>query len=175
MKNRLILVTGGARSGKSSYAQSIADEIEGRKVYLATAQALDNEMKSRIEIHRMDRPAGWNTVEETKHLSKTVKEIDKKFEVILIDCITMWISNLLVIEGFSESEIIKELESFISNCKEFEGTVIVVSNEVGSGIVPDNKIARLFRDIAGKANQKIATAADNVYLVVAGIPMKLKG
>ena len=175
MKNRLILVTGGARSGKSRYAQSMADEIEGRKVYLATAHALDDEMKSRIEIHRMDRPAGWNTVEETKHLSKAVREIDKKFEVILIDCITMWISNLLVIEGFSESEIMKELESFISNCKEFEGTVIVVCNEVGSGIVPDNKIARLFRDITGKANQETATAADNVYLVVAGIPMKLKG
>ena len=175
MKNRLIFVTGGGRSGKSRYAQTIADEIKGRKLYLATAHALDDEMKSRIEIHRMDRPAGWNTVEETKHLSKAVKEIDKKFEVILIDCITMWISNLLVIEDFSESEIMKELESFISNCKEFAGTVIVVSNEVGSGIVPDNRISRLFRDIAGKANQEIATAADNVYLVVAGVPMKLKG
>ena len=110
MKNRLIFVTGGGRSGKSRYAQTIADEIKGRKLYLATAHALDDEMKSRIEIHRMDRPAGWNTVEETKHLSKAVKEIDKKFDVILIDCITMWISNLLVIEGFSETEIMKELE-----------------------------------------------------------------
>jgi adenosylcobinamide kinase / adenosylcobinamide-phosphate guanylyltransferase len=175
MKNKLILITGGARSGKSSFAQKLADAIEGRKVFLATAEALDEEMKSRIEIHKKERPSGWVTIEETKHLSKALITCNGKFEVILIDCLTMWISNLLANITFDESQILKEVKRFISSCREIKGTVILVANEVGLGIVPANRLARIFRDIAGKANQEIAAVADDVYLVVAGISLKLKG
>lgn len=175
MKNRLIFITGGARSGKSHFAKRLADGIKGRRVFLATAQALDEEMKSRIEIHKRERPAGWDTIEEAKYLSETIKNCDKKYEVILIDCLTVWISNLLANDSFNESEIMKEVKSFISKCREIECTTIIVSNEVGSGIVPANRMARIFRDIVGKANQEIAEVADEVYMIVAGIPLKLKG
>ncbi len=170
-----MLVTGGARSGKSSFAQRLADNMKGRKVFLATAEALDEEMKSRIEIHRKERPSGWDTIEETKHLSKALNNCNRKFEVILIDCLTMWISNLLSKTAFDESQIQKEVNDFISKCKAIKGTVIIVTNEVGLGIVPANRLARIFRDVAGRANQEIAAIADEVYLIVAGIPLKLKG
>ncbi len=173
--NKLILITGGARSGKSIFAQKLADAIEGRKVFLATAEALDEEMMSRIETHKKERPSGWDTIEETKHLSNVLINCNGNFEVILIDCLTMWISNLLTDDIFDESQIVREVEHFISTCREIKGTVILVANEVGLGVVPANRLARIFRDIAGKANQEIAAVADDVYLVVAGISLKLKG
>ena len=175
MKNKLIFITGGARSGKSRFAQQLADAIEGRKVFLATAEALDEEMKSRIAIHKKGRPSGWDTIEETKHLSKTLMTCKGKFDVILIDCLTLWISNLLANDSVDESQILEDVKQFISSCRAIEGTVIMVTNEVGLGIVPANNLARMFRDVAGKVNQEIAAVSDDVYLVIAGLPLKLKG
>ena len=175
MKNKLILITGGARSGKSRFAQKLADAMEGRKVFLATAEALDEEMKSRIEIHKEERPSEWDTIEETKHLSKALMTCNGKFDVILIDCLTLWISNLLANDTVDESQILEEVKHFISGCRRIKSTVILVANEVGLGIVPANRLARMFRDVAGKVNQEIAAVADDVYLVVSGISLKLKG
>ncbi len=174
MKNKVIFVTGGARSGKSHFAQCLANDLKGNKVFVATAEPLDEEMKARIESHQRERPSGWDTLEEAKQLSMALNNCDGKYEVILIDCLTIWISNLLVNNSFSEQEIVNELKILIDSCKTINATVIIVSNEVGSGIVPDNKISRIFRDITGKANQEIAHIADEVYLVVAGISLAIK-
>lgn len=175
MKHKLIFITGGARSGKSRFALTLADAIEGRKVFLATAEALDEEMKSRIETHKKERPSGWVTIEEARDLSKALMTCNGQFEVILIDCLTVWVSNLLVNDTYDDSQILKDVNHLISGCRDMKGTVILVANEVGLGIVPANRLARFFRDTAGKVNQKIAAVADDVYLVVAGMSLKLKG
>ena len=175
METKLILITGGARSGKSRFAQKLADAMKGRKVFLATAQALDEEMKSRIEQHKKERPSGWDTIEETHYLNSAIKDCDGKYEVVLIDCLTMWMFNLLERNSSSESEILKEVRTLIAHCKAIQSTVIIVSNEVGSGIVPANRLSRQFRDIVGNANQEVASIADEVYLVTASISLKLKG
>jgi len=175
MKAKLILITGGARSGKSRFAQKLADGIKGRKVFLATAQAWDEEMESRIEMHRKERPSGWDTIEEAQYLTSAIKNCEGRYEVVLIDCLTMWISNLLAHNSFNQSDILKEVKTLLTNCKAIPSTVIIISNEVGWGIVPANRLSRLFRDIVGKAHQEIASIADEVYLVAAGIPLKLKG
>jgi len=174
MKNKVIFVTGGTRSGKSSFAQNLANGIQGNKVFVATAEALDEEMKARIESHKRERPSGWDTIEEPKQLSTVLTHCDGKYKVILIDCVTIWISNLLVNSSFSEQEIDNEIKLLIDSCKTINATVIIVSNEVGSGIVPDNKLSRVYRDSAGKANQEIARSADEVYLLVAGISLPIK-
>jgi len=175
MKNKVIFVTGGARSGKSRFAQSIADSMKGRKVFLATAQAWDEEMKARIDKHKKERLPGWDTIEETRNLASVIKRCDRKYEVLLIDCLTMWISNLLVQNSFNESEILEEVRELIKYFKIVDSTIIIVSNEVGSGIVPEHRLSRIFRDVVGKANQEIASRADEVYLVASGLPLKLKG
>jgi len=175
MVTKLILITGGSRSGKSRFAQKSADAMRGQKVFLATAQALDEEMKLRIEKHKKERPSGWDTIEEAQHLNTAIKDCGGKYEVVLIDCLTMWIFNLLEYNSFSESEILKEVRTLIAYCKTIQSTVIMVSNEVGSGIVPASRLSRQFRDIVGRANQEVASIADEVYLVTAGIPLKLKG
>ena len=175
MNNKLIFITGGARSGKSRFALKLADAIEGRKVFLATAEALDEEMKSRIETHQKERPSGWDTIEETTQLSKALIACNGQFDVVLIDCLTMWISNFLLNGTHDESHILKEVKQLISSCRNVNGTVLVVANEVGLGIVPANRLARNFRDTAGKANQEMAAVADDVYLVIAGMSLTLKG
>lgn len=175
METRLILITGGARSGKSRFAQTLAEHLEGHKVFIATAQPLDEEMSTRIEKHKRERPAGWDTIEESARLAQAVKKCSGNYQVVLIDCLTMWISHLLTQRTLSESEIVNEVQSLITSCKTVQGTVVIVSNEVGWGIVPANKVSRIFRDIVGRANQDIASHADKVYLVVSGIPLKLKG
>ena len=175
MENRLIFVTGGARSGKSRFAQELADGIRGNKVFIATAEALDEEMQARIEIHKQERPSGWDTIEEPRKLSRAIMSCDGKYEVVLIDCVTLWVSNLLANDGFTGQDIVKELKTVLNTSKSIKATVIMVSNEVGSGIVPDKKLSRLFRDIIGNANQEMSFTADEVYLVVAGMPLKLKG
>jgi adenosylcobinamide kinase/adenosylcobinamide-phosphate guanylyltransferase len=162
MEKPLILVTGGARSGKSCFAQKLAEAVKGRKAFIATAEPLDHEMKQRITLHRKKRPAGWNTVEEG-------------YDVLLIDCLTLWISNLMVNKNMKEKAILKNISNLVTSCKEIPSRVIMVTNELGMGIVPANRLSRLYRDLVGKANQQIAAEADEVYFLVSGIPMKLKG
>lgn len=175
MTTQLILVTGGTRSGKSNFAQNLAEEAHGRKAFIATAEPLDREMKERIVLHKKKRPAAWGTVEEPIHLATTVKECGESYDVLLIDCLTLWISNLLVNKSMNEKAILKKIGELVAACREVPARVIVVTNELGMGIVPSNRLSRLYRDLVGKANQQVASEADEVYFLVSGMPMKLKG
>lgn len=169
-KGNIFFILGGARSGKSRFALQRASEFSGKKAYIATAQALDDEMKERIDKHKKERSGDWTTFEEPINISGIIKDVHKKYDVIIIDCLTLWLSNLML----AGSNIEKELELFISSLTDVHCSIFIVSNEVGLGIVPDNAIARKFRDLSGYVNQRIAETADEVYLAAAGIPIKIK-
>lgn len=179
---KLILVLGGARSGKSSFAEKIAANISDNVTYVATAAVLDSEMARRVKLHQANRPKHWTTIEETIELEKLINSIDANGKVILIDCLTLWLSNLLLHSipaagiAWSEKEsfILDKVKQLALASKATGGTVIIVSNEVGLGLVPDNRLGRSYRDVTGLANQIIAQYADKVYFVVAGIPLELK-
>ncbi|MDP3049183.1 MAG: bifunctional adenosylcobinamide kinase/adenosylcobinamide-phosphate guanylyltransferase [Thermodesulfovibrionales bacterium] len=183
---RLItFIIGGARSGKSSFALNLAnnctsakegvrggDEISPtpKKAYIATAQALDDEMKERIEKHKKERPSDWITFEEPVNIAALIKDIQDKYDIILFDCLTLWLSNLML----NNLDMEKEIDLFCCSLFTVHCSLFIVSNEVGMGIVPDNELSRRFRDLSGYLNQKVAEIADEVYLVTAGIPIKIK-
>jgi adenosylcobinamide kinase/adenosylcobinamide-phosphate guanylyltransferase len=185
--SQIILILGGARSGKSSFAERIAHELGGDEVvYLATAQALDEEMEDRIKHHKGQRPQSWETIEEPIKVSNVIADIEGK-KTVLMDCLTLFISNKILKnnklgdEGSNlqekfdiEKNIIKEIENIINTARKREINLIIVSNEVGQGIVPNNELSRLFRDIAGRANQFTADKADRVFMTIAGYPIDLK-
>jgi len=170
--SRLILVLGGIRSGKSQFACQLANQLSKKVAVIATCIPSDEEMKVRIQEHKSQRPKQWQTIEEPKDIIRVLEELTK--EVILIDCLNMFISNLLLDE-LTQEEILKKTTFLVEVIKKKKDVcVIIVSNEVGSCLVPTNKLARQFTDILGKANQIIATHAKEVYLLVAGIPVKIK-
>ncbi|GIW33981.1 bifunctional adenosylcobinamide kinase/adenosylcobinamide-phosphate guanylyltransferase [Meiothermus sp.] len=168
MQARLILVTGGARAGKSAFAQEWAQALGEPVSFIATAQALDEEMRQRIARHQAERPPGWETLEEPLEVPQALARALGR--VVLLDCLTLWVSNLML----AGREVLPELENLLALWAETGKTLLVVSNEVGMGIVPDNALARRYRDLLGAANRRIAEEADVVYLLVAGIPLKLK-
>ncbi len=184
----IIFVIGGARSGKSSFALREASKVSGKKAYIATAEALDSEMKGRIEKHRKDRGDNWDTYEEPIKIGEILSEIEGRYNVIVIDCLTVWLSNLLMRHQNTEHRtqtMETEVKKFLDALSRFKDSSVcalgsgvcslyVVSNEVGMGIVPENELVRKFRDHAGFLNQKIAEIADEVYLITAGIPVKIK-
>ncbi|CAN5367578.1 bifunctional adenosylcobinamide kinase/adenosylcobinamide-phosphate guanylyltransferase [soil metagenome] len=165
------LVLGGARSGKSAHAESLGKDHAGTRTYIATAELFDEEMRDRAAQHRIQRGEGWKTVEAPLDLVRTLIDEDAAGRFMLIDCITVWIGNLLHHEGDVGVEVARLCEALVAS----EGEVAIVANEVGLGIVPDNALARRFRDEAGRANQAIAAAADEVVFLAAGIPIILKG
>ena len=177
---KIFLVTGGARSGKSQFAEKLALKISGgRLAYIATAQIFDDEMKLRVELHRQRRGAEWTTFESPFNADKIISEVGKNFDVILFDCVTIYLSNFLCEQDLSDAENIYKnfnilIEKLLDAAKNSEATIIFVSNEVGGGIVPENKLARIFRDLAGLANQKIAAESEKVFLTVAGIAIDIK-
>ncbi len=164
------LVLGGARSGKSRYAEGLVDRHPGRRTYLATAEILDDEMAARVRTHRDRRDSDWKTVEEPLELAAALKAETEQGAAVLVDCLTLWLGNLLGSERDAEAEIAGLVEAV----HQFGGPVVFVSNEVGLGIVPDNALARRFRDLAGTLHQRLAEKADKVVFVVAGLPMNLK-
>jgi adenosylcobinamide kinase/adenosylcobinamide-phosphate guanylyltransferase len=171
----IIFVTGGARSGKSDFVQELAEKLEGKRLFIATAEALDDEMKERIRKHQEKRGDRWNTIEEPLDLGNAIRSVSNSYRTILVDCLTVWLSNLLM-EYKDEDEIISEMmDDFFTSMDDFEETIIVVSNEVGLGIVPDNELARIYRDKLGFLNQRMAKRADHVYVLISGIPVKIKG
>ncbi len=171
INGRIILILGGAKSGKSTFALHKAELLPGRKAYIATAEPLDDEMKERIEKHRTQRGKDWHTIEEPVNMTRAFREIGSGYAAAVIDCLTLWLTNLLL--GTGDPEI--EMRSFLSSLKEGDHPpLFVVSNEVGMGIVPDNALSRRFRDLAGRLNQEVASVADEVYLVTAGIPLRIK-
>src|SRR5262245_30297500 len=172
MAREIILVTGGARSGKSKYAEQRAADLGSRKLYVATAEAKDEEMRQRIAEHKKRRGDRWVTVEEPFDLTGALESYRIQIDCALVDCLTIWLSNLLLRGG--ETYVEAKVEELIQTLPVFDFDLIFVSNEVGSGIVPDNPLARQFRDLAGWANQRIAAIAKEVVLMVAGIPMRIK-
>lgn len=168
---KITLVLGGARSGKSSFAQSLAEDETGDLIYIATAQAFDAEMAERIARHRSDRGPRWQTVECPLGLADAIAEHQGDGKTILVDCLTLWLSNLML----GEHDIAAVGSGLIASLKSSPTEVILVSNEVGQGIVPDNELARRFRDEAGWFNQAAARAATTVWFVTAGLPQRLKG
>lgn len=182
---RLILVLGGARSGKSTYAEKLAAEAspEGRVLYVATAEAWDDEMRARIAKHRAQRPAGWQTVEAPTGAGRAAAEAASDAEVVLIDCLTLLTSNVIIAlpesamadAARAEAAASAEVQEILRAYKASDATWIVVSNEVGLGLVPPTPLGRLYRDALGRVNQKLATEADTVLFMVAGLPMTLKG
>ncbi|MHB0977184.1 MAG: bifunctional adenosylcobinamide kinase/adenosylcobinamide-phosphate guanylyltransferase [Candidatus Aquicultorales bacterium] len=171
---RITLLTGGVRSGKSSLAERLASERE-LATYIATAEAGDGEMAERIDRHRGGRPNHWRTIESPFDLPGAVRSaVFKEDEAVIIDCLTLYVSNLLG-RGREAAGIVREADELVDACRKGGGRFIVVTNEVGGGIVPDDELARVYEDILGRVNQAVAAAADEVYLLVAGIPVKVKG
>ena len=174
MESRIIFITGGCRSGKSYYALDYADRHFSKKIYLATGEALDEEMAQRIERHKKLRGPEWRTIEEPIEIVDQIRLHGHGVEVILLDCLTLWLSNLLMKQD-DDSRIIRETERLIETMKRSQTSFLVVSNEVGMGIVPADPLSRRFRDLSGRTNQKMAEAAQTAILMVSGIPVFLKG
>ncbi|QJU59755.1 bifunctional adenosylcobinamide kinase/adenosylcobinamide-phosphate guanylyltransferase [Sphingomonas sp. AP4-R1] len=171
---RTILVLGGARSGKSAHAQRLAEAAAeaagGDLVFIATAEAYDDEMRDRIARHRADRDARWRTVEAPRDLAEAIRAEGGEGRTILVDCLTLWLSNLLL----ADADLDAAGEALAAAAEEARARIVLVSNEVGFGIVPDNALARRFRDAAGRLNQRMAARCEAVDLVVAGIPLPVK-
>ncbi len=165
-----ILILGGARSGKSRLAERLAAESGLKRVYVATAQAFDDEMVERVRLHQERRGQGWETHEEPLKLLTALEKVASPAHFVLVDCVTLWLTNLLLAEADVEAEV----EALCDRLPALAGTVCLVSNEVGLGIVPDNALARRFRDLAGLANQRLAAVCDTVTFVAAGLPLQLK-
>lgn len=179
---RVIFVTGGARSGKSDFGLGEADKVKGRKAYIATAEALDEEMAERIAAHRKVRSGAWDTIEEPTELPGAVREAALDYEVIVIDCLTLWLSNILsrnprageAAAADASATLVQTLLELKNSSRDYP-YLYVIANEVGMGIVPSNAAARRFRDLAGRLNQQVAGAADEVFLMVSGLPVRVKG
>lgn len=181
MTKKLILILGGARSGKSSYAERLAAELGGPDVlYIATAQAFDDEMRARIAAHRAARPVGWRTLEAPSLAAAPLAEAVGDAAVVLVDCITLLTSNAILALGdepapaAAEEAVDREVDALLTAYGAGTATWIVVSNEVGLGLVPPYPLGRIYRDVLGRANQRLAAAADQVLFMVAGLPLTVK-
>lgn len=177
---KIILVTGGARSGKSSFALEIAEQISLKRLFIATCPKIDTEMSQRVDRHKEERKGrGWCTIEEEEDLESLFPVQVVDFDVVLIDCLTLWVNNVLYratnrggsVDDFQIRDLIR---SWLYQVDEYKGTVICVTNEVGLGIVPDNEIGRHYRDLVGTCNQTIGKIADEVVLVSCGVPLYIK-
>lgn len=177
---KIILITGGARSGKSSFAIKVAEELSHKKLFVATCPKIDPEMSQRVQRHKDERRGrGWNTIEEEYDLESLFPAKVGEFDVVLIDCLTLWVNNILFRatgsgENVDDFLIGEMCHRWLHKTEEFKGTVICVTNEVGLGIVPDNAVGRLYRDLVGTCNQTIGKVADEIVLVTCGAPLYIK-
>jgi adenosylcobinamide kinase/adenosylcobinamide-phosphate guanylyltransferase len=173
LARRITLVLGGVRSGKSRYAQELASG--GKRVaFIATAEAGDDDMRQRIARHRADRPANWTTFEAPLALEDTLLNCGSQFDTVLVDCLTVWTSNVMSYEGSDDDRMLAHADRLADVLRSSSASIILVSNEVGSGIHPNSEIGRHFRDLLGFVNQRVAAAADEVILLVAGCPLFVK-
>jgi adenosylcobinamide kinase/adenosylcobinamide-phosphate guanylyltransferase len=178
------LIIGGARSGKSRFAQELAQKAGGVVLFVATAEAGDEEMKQRIEEHKKVRPSNWETLEATTHVGRQIPLNIGKAQTVIIDCITLLVNNIFqqasqpgdadIDTALVEKEVMAEIKELVDCMERVDAHFIIVTNEVGLGLVPDNKAGRLYRDWLGRANQMLAQHADEVIMMVAGIPVKIK-
>jgi adenosylcobinamide kinase/adenosylcobinamide-phosphate guanylyltransferase len=174
LTNSIVLVLGGVRSGKSRYAQHLAERMD-RVVFIATAEHRDDEeMRLKIERHRAERPSSWKTVEEPLHLHTAIQSAGESCDAVLVDCLTLFAANLLETLGNDELKLHAPIDALCESLRSAACTVILVSNEVGSGVVPEYASGRRFRDLVGEINQRVAAIADTVLLMVAGLPLALK-
>jgi len=181
---RKILIIGGARSGKSRFAQQLAQKLGGPVLFVATAEPGDEEMRHRIEEHQRSRPAAWKTLEITTHIGNQLARNIGEAKVVIIDCITLLVNNIFsqhdcqteeqIDANLIEKEITSEVDELIKSINRLDASVIMVTNEVGAGLVPVSRVGRLYRDLLGKANQMLAEHADKIYLMVAGLPVQIK-
>lgn len=171
---KITFILGGARSGKSSFAVKLAAQDGRNSAFIATCEPLDEEMRKRIELHKQKRPRRWQTFEAPYDIPAALRKIKAKFGIVILDCLTLLISNLMLKGKKNDAEIEKEIYKIISLLKQAKSDSIIISNEVGLGIVPQNKLGRKFRDIAGRINQQVTLSADEVILMVSGIPLTLK-
>ena len=176
MGNRLTLVLGGVRAGKSNYAQRLASNGK-RVLFVATAEAGDQEMAARIQAHRESRPVDWDTLEEPIDLVNALAPLLHRYDTVLLDCMTLWVSNLLLWNQGPKPgrvDILSETKRLLNLYQESDATLIVVSNEVGLGVVPATELGRTYADELGRVNQIVAAAADEVYFMAAGLPLRVK-
>lgn len=174
MENTITLVIGGCRSGKSSFAINEANKKKGgEKIFIATSVPTDSEMEKRVKKHQDERGDEWKTIEEPVKIHKIINQVSENASVILVDCLTLWVSNLLF-HSFDEKQIDQAVRNLEDSLKMCRCPLFLVSNEVGTGIVPENNIARQFRDFAGFVNQRMAKAADKVVMTIAGIDVQIK-
>jgi len=175
----ITLILGGARSGKSRFAQELARKLSKKVLFVATGEPLDEEMRARIDTHKKSRPASWRTLEVPTNLAKALRSKIRDVDLVVIDCITLLVSNLMGDANTDvstwEKKVAAEIKNLIALLRDSKANFIIVSNEVGLGLVPTTPIGRAYRDILGMANQMLAQNADEVYLMVAGIPIVLKG
>lgn len=167
----IVLVLGGARSGKSVFAEELIEKSGLAKVYVATGQAFDREMSDRIDIHKARRGSDWDSIEDPFDLSGVLETVAAPDKAVLVDCLTLWVTNLMM----EDKDVLNESNLLVDALPKLSGLVVLVSSEVGLGLVPDNYMARSFRDHAGRLHQMIAAIADEVYFVAAGLPLKMKG
>ena len=172
-KGNIIFIIGGARSGKSKFACELAKKMKGATYFIATLEGKDKEMKSKIKEHEKQRPKDWKIIEEPTDLEREILKIDDERNIIIIDCISLWISNLMhnMMEG---TTIINKVKKLVNILKKAKSVFIIVSNEVGFGIVPKNKLAREYRDTLGITNQIISNCANKVYFIIGGVPLLIK-
>jgi adenosylcobinamide kinase/adenosylcobinamide-phosphate guanylyltransferase len=178
LAKQTILLLGGARSGKSRYAQQLARQLGDRVLFVATGEALDEEMQARIIEHRKNRPESWRTLEIPVDIGERIEKGIGNAEVVVIDCLTLLVSNLLRGEpDYPEAEkrVASEINELIAVMDRFDASFVIVSNEVGMGLVPETRLGRIYRDMLGKANQLLASHATEVYLMVACLPVRVKG
>lgn len=167
-KGKITFILGGARSGKSKFAQEIAKN-QKKVVFIATGEALDLEMEKRIKRHKKERPKHWTICEEPVNIDICLQKYNNPENTVIIDCLTLWVSNLMM-----RKLIKRKIKSFINTLNSVKCNVVIISNEVGQGIVPDNFIAREYRDLLGELNCNVAKISDKVYYLVCGIPIKIK-
>lgn len=167
------LVLGGCRSGKSKYAMHLAVQTGLNKIFLATSLVWDQEMEKRVAKHKEQRGGGWTTIEEPYYLPQKIEEVNQPGRILLIDCLTMWVNNMLM-QKWTEENISDQFDHLVKVTSSLEASSIWVSNEVGTGIVPENKLVRQFRDLVGYLNQMMARITENVYWMVAGLPVEIK-
>ena len=182
---RIALITGGARSGKSRYAQHMTGSLahassRGRVLFIATAEACDDEMSARIARHQQDRPEAWDLREAPLGAAKVMETLEGEYDVILLDCLTLFVSNVLLCDtelppSEIEARVDREIAALCRVARTGSAAVVLVTNEVGMGLHPMTSLGRLFADLAGRANQQVAAAADEVVLMVCGVPLKIKG
>jgi len=178
LAEKCIFVLGGARSGKSCFAQDLAGKLGNKVLFVATGEALDEEMKARISQHQKARPKSWRTLEAAINTGKQIEKRIGDAEVVIIDCLTLLVSNVLGDEPDyerAEEQLTTEISELVACMNKLNANFVIVSNEVGMGLVPETKLGRTYRDLLGKANQLVASHADEVYFMAAGIPAKVKG